>query len=165
MAYDGQGNAYLFTSYSDTGGTTIVNQVQRSFNGYGQLTQEWQAHGGAVNTSISPSVQYGYGVLGQGNTNGNQSRLTSITYPNGRVINYNYASGVDDAISRLTSISETTGYPPQTTTLESYSYLGLDTAVKRAHPQPECRKLSSGCLPQVEFGLLPTFRCSLSGPL
>jgi hypothetical protein len=64
----------------------------------------------------------------------NNSRLTSITYPNGRVINYNYNTGVDDTICRLSSISETVNHV--TTTLESYSYLGLDTVVKRAHPQP-----------------------------
>jgi hypothetical protein len=32
-----------------TGGN-IVNQVQRAYNGLGQLTQEWQSHSGAVNT-------------------------------------------------------------------------------------------------------------------
>jgi RHS repeat-associated protein len=134
-AYDGQGNPYLFTSYSDTGGATIVNQVQRKFNGYGQLIQEWQAHGGAVNISSTPSVQYSYGVINQGpNPNMNQSRLSSITYPDGRTINYNYANGIADTISRLSSISETVNMV--TTTLESYSYLGLDTVVKRAHPQP-----------------------------
>jgi RHS repeat-associated protein len=131
IAYDTQGNPYLFTSYADTGGATIVNQVQRAFNGYGQLIQEWQAHGGAVNTSSTPNVQYGYGALGAGDTNSNQSRLTSMTYPNGvKVITYNYASGLADAISRLSSLSDNSG------TLESYSYLGLGTVVKRAHPQP-----------------------------
>src|SRR5262249_6199720 len=117
-AYDGQGNAYLFTSYSDTAGTTIVNQGQRQLNGVCQLLQEWQAHGGAVNTSTSPSVQYTYVEGGSG---ANNSRLTSITYPNGRVITYNYNSGVDANVSRLSSISDSG------TTLESYSYLGLDT--------------------------------------
>lgn len=29
----------------------------------------------------------------------------STIYPNGRVLNYNYASGVDNVISRLSSIS------------------------------------------------------------
>jgi RHS repeat-associated protein len=124
-AYDGQRNAYLFTSYSDTAGTTIVNQVQRKFNGFGQLIQEWQAHGGAVNTSTTPSVQYTYTEA----ASANNSRLTTITYPNGRAITYNYATGVDNTISRLTSITD------GSTTLESYSYLGLDTVVKRAHPQ------------------------------
>jgi RHS repeat-associated protein len=54
-----------------------------------------------------------------------------MTYPSGgRSITYNYASGLDDTISRLTSITD------GATTLESLSYLGLDTVVKRAHPQP-----------------------------
>jgi RHS repeat-associated protein len=126
-AYDTQGNSYLFTSYADTAGTTIVNQVQRKFNGLGQLIQEWQAHSGAVNTSTTPSVQYGWSLMSGG---ANHSRLTSITYPNGKVLNYNYASGLDDSISRLTSLSDTSG------TLEQYSYLGLSTVVKRAHPLP-----------------------------
>jgi RHS repeat-associated protein len=125
--YDTQGNAYLLTSYSDTGGTTIVNQVQRAFNGLAQMTQEWQSHSGAVNTSTTPSVQYGWSLMSGG---ANHSRLTSITYPNGKVVNYNYNSGVDDSISRLSSLSDTSG------TVESYSYLGLSTVVKRAHPLP-----------------------------
>ena len=37
---------------------------------------------------------------------------------------------VDDAISRLTSLSDGSG------TLEQESYLGLGTVVTRAHPQP-----------------------------
>jgi RHS repeat-associated protein len=124
-AYDTQGNPYLFTSYADTAGTTIVNQVQDSFNGLGQLTNEYQSHSGAVNTSTTPQVQYGYTLMSGGQNN---SRLVSMTYPNGRVLNYNYASGVDSAVSRLTSISDNSG------TLEAYTYLGAGTVVKRAHP-------------------------------
>jgi RHS repeat-associated protein len=60
----------------------------------------------------------------------NHSRLTSIIYPNSRTISYNYASGLDDSISRLTSISDSG------VTLEGYSYLGLGTVVIRSHPQP-----------------------------
>jgi RHS repeat-associated protein len=126
-AYDGQWNLYLITSYDAASGGNIVNQVQRAFNGLGQLIQEWQATTGAVNTSTTPSVQYTYSFDPSGSTN--HSRLTGITYPNGRVISYNYATGLDDTISRLTSISDSG------TTVESYSYLGLGTVVKRAHPE------------------------------
>ena len=49
-AYDQQGNAYLFTSYADTAGTEIVNQVEDLFNGLGQLTTEYQSVSGAVDT-------------------------------------------------------------------------------------------------------------------
>ena len=59
-AYDGQGNAYLMTSYDATTAGTIVNQVQREFNGLGQMAKEYQAVSGAVNTSTTPNVQYAY---------------------------------------------------------------------------------------------------------
>jgi RHS repeat-associated protein len=126
-AYDTQGNPYLVTSYADTAGTTIVNQVQRAFNGLGQLTQEWQSHSGAVNTSATPSVQYAYSLMSSG---ANNSRLTSITYPNGYALSYNYNTGLDSTISRLSSLSDSTG------TLQSYSYLGLGTPVIVNDPQP-----------------------------
>jgi YD repeat-containing protein len=45
------------------------------------------------------------------------------------VVNYNY-TGLDDTISRLTALTD------GATTLEAYSYLGLDTVVERKHPQP-----------------------------
>jgi RHS repeat-associated protein len=130
-AYDTQGNPYLFTSYSTPSATTVVNQVERAFNGLGQLIQEWQSHSGAVNTSTTPSVQYTYSLMASG---ANHSRLTSIVYPGtgsaAKTVSYVYNSGLDDAISRLSSLSDGTN------TLESYTYLGLDTVVKRAHPQP-----------------------------
>jgi RHS repeat-associated protein len=126
-AYDGQGNPYLVTSYDAASGGNIVNQVQRAYNGLGQLTAEYQSHAGAVNTSTTPKVQYAYSEMAGG---ANHSRLTSITYPNGRVLTYNYSSGLNDRISRLSSLSDSSG------TLESYDYLGLSTVVRRAHPQP-----------------------------
>ncbi len=126
-AYDGQGNAYLVTSYDAASSGSVVNQVQRAFNGLGQLVTEYQAHGGAVNTATSPKVQYAYSEMPSG---ADHSRLTSITHADGYVLTYNYASGLNDSISRLSSLSDTTG------TLEAYSYLGLGTVVVRAHPQP-----------------------------
>lgn len=121
--FDTQGNAYKFTSYDAATGGSVVNQVQRVFNGLGQLTTEYQATSGSVNTSSTPKVQYGYDSLSNG------ARMTSMTYPNGRVLTYNYASGLNSAISRLSSISDSS------TTLESYSYLGAGTVVARNHPE------------------------------
>ena len=80
-----------------------------------------------MNTSTTPEVQYSYSLMSGG---ANNSRLTSITYPNGYVLNYNYNSGVDSSISRLSYLSDTSG------TLQSYSYLGLDTVVIVSDPQP-----------------------------
>ncbi|MCI0463316.1 MAG: hypothetical protein L0Z62_40735, partial [Gemmataceae bacterium] len=126
-AYDSQGNAYLITSFDAASGGNIVNQVQREFNGLGQLTKEYQAHSGAVNTGTTPKVQYAYSEMSGG---ANHSRLTTLTYPNGRALTFNYTSGLDSTISRLSSITD------GSTTLEAYSYLGLAVVVKRAHGEP-----------------------------
>ena len=61
----------------------------------------------------------------------NHSRLTSMTHPSGFVLTYNYASGLNGRIIRLSSLSESTG------TLESYDYLGLGTVVRRSHSRPD----------------------------
>jgi RHS repeat-associated protein len=128
VGYDGRGNPYLFTSYSAATSGSILNQVQREYNSLGQLITEYQEHSGAVNTETTPSVQYAYSEMAD---EANHSRLVSMTYPDGRVLEYNYASGLDDNISRLTSLSDNSG------TLESYDYLGLGGVVRRAHPQPD----------------------------
>jgi RHS repeat-associated protein len=126
-AYDGQGNAYLVTSYDAASGGSVVNQVQRAFNGLGQLVTEYQEHGGAVNTSTSAKVQYAWSEMASG---ANHSRLTSVTYASGYVLTYNYASGLNSDVSRLTSLSDANG------TLESYDHLGFGTVVRRGHSQP-----------------------------
>jgi RHS repeat-associated protein len=124
--YDSQGNNYLITSYDAATGGNIVNQVQRTFNGLGQVTGEYQSHSGAVVPGTTPEVQYAYAEMSGGQNN---SRLVSMTYPSGYTLNYNYNTGLDGNISRLSSLSDNGG------TLESYKYLGLDTVVERNHPQ------------------------------
>jgi RHS repeat-associated protein len=126
-AYDTDDRPYLYTSYNAASGGSIVNQVQQVYNGLSQLITEYQSSSGAVNTSTTPKVQYAYSMMAGG---ANHSRLVSMTYPNGRVLNYNYNAGLDDSISRLSSISDSSA------TLEAYSYLGLNTVVDRSHPQP-----------------------------
>jgi hypothetical protein len=81
------------------------------------MTREWQSHSGAVNISTTPSVQYSWNEMAGGVNN---SRLLSMTYPNGRVLSYNYNGTLNDRISRGT--------------LERYKYLGLATVVQRDHP-------------------------------
>lgn len=127
IAYDTGGRPYLFTTYDAASAGNVVNQVQHDFNGLGQLTKEYQSHSGVVNVGTTPKVQYAYSEMTGG---ANHSRLTNVTYPNGKVLSYNYTAAIDAAVSRLTSLSDTTG------TLESFDYLGLGTVVRRAHPQP-----------------------------
>jgi RHS repeat-associated protein len=126
-SYNTQGQIDKITSYSSaTGGTgAIVSQIARVYNGFGQLTEEYQEHSGAVNTSTSLNVQYGYSDAAHG------SRQTSMTYPSGKVLYYNYGTtgSLNDVISRLDNIAETGQ------TLETYSYLGLSTVVQRYQNQ------------------------------
>ncbi len=76
------------TAYADTGGLTLVNQVQDAYNGLGQLTGQYEAVSGAVNTgstgsppaSTAPQTQYAYSDPTSG------SIMTATTHPNGRVI-------------------------------------------------------------------------------
>ncbi len=125
-AYDSQGNLSLITSYDAPTAGNIVNQVQRVFNGLGQLTGEYQSHSGAVVQGTTPEVQYAYTEMSGGQNN---SRLVSMTYPHGYSLEYTYNTGLDSNISRLSSISDSNGVQ------ESYKYLGLDTVVERDHPQ------------------------------
>ncbi len=55
-----------------------MNDVQLAYNAFGQLTSDFQEHGGAVNLSTTPEVAYVY-ADGSANT----IRPTTMTYPNG----------------------------------------------------------------------------------
>jgi YD repeat-containing protein len=125
--YNDAGQMYLKTSFTNV----QTNQVQLTFNGLGQVVTEYQEHNGMVNGGSSQKVQYAYNEMSGG---ANNSRLTSMTYPNGRVLNYLYGTGLDTSISRVSSQSEGAG--TNAVTLAGYSYLGLNTIVKESHPQP-----------------------------
>ena len=122
------------TSYDNAavGSGTIVNDVQFAYNDFSQLTTDYQAHGGAVNTSTTPKVQYSY-ASGADNT----IRPTTLTYPDGRELNYNYgtSNGIDDAIGRVASLIDDNG----TTHLVDYSYLGSGTFVIADDTEPETK--------------------------
>ncbi len=128
-AYDTAGRPFLFGSYADLTGTTPLNEVKREFNGFGQLIAESQSHTGAA-TGSTPKVQYAYSEMDYSGSYANHSRPKNMTYPDGRVVNYNYLVGLNNDISRLTSISNG-GFM---TTYEQYTHLGLNTVVKRTHP-------------------------------
>jgi len=123
--YDGQGNPYLITSYDGSG--IIVNQVMNLYNGYGQLIQQYQSTSGPVSAGTTPSVQYTY----TDGADGNNSRLTSMVYPDGYTVDYNYSSGLNDAVSRISSVSDSLSDTP----LETYSFQGVSTVAALTMPQ------------------------------
>src|SRR5207245_6514708 len=95
----------------------VVNDAQFAYHSFQQLTADYQSHSGAANLASTPKVQYAYA---DGSTN--TVRPTSMTYPDGRVLNYNYGSagGVADSASRIASLIDNDGV----THLADYSYLG-----------------------------------------
>jgi len=78
----------------------------------------------------SAVVQYAWSEMAGG---ANHSRQVSMTYPNGRILRYEYSSGLDDSISRLSLLADDSGGSVGTH-LEQYSYLGAGTIVQVEHP-------------------------------
>ena len=105
MTYEVRGMRKHLTSYDNptVGQGTVVNDVQFAYNDFGQLVSDYQAHGGAVNTSTTPKSEYTY-ASGADNT----IRPTALVYPNSRQLNYSYgtAGEIDDACSRVNAIED-----------------------------------------------------------
>ena len=121
-AYTTLGNPYLVTSLNSS--NEVVNQDEIVFNGLGDVYKEFEAVNGAVNVDTTPYTEYDNTDI----TAGNNDRLEDITYPDGYTVDYVYSSGLDNDISRLSYLSDDTG------TLQSYSYLGLNTVVVMDEP-------------------------------
>jgi YD repeat-containing protein len=130
--YEVRGMRLKLSSYDNAtvGSGSLVNEVQFAYNDFGQLIADYQSHSGAVNTGSTPKVQYGYA-----NGSANTIRPTSLTYPNGRVLSYDYgtAGGIPDAISRIDAIKD------GGTALAQYSYLGLGTFVITDYTEPDIK--------------------------
>ncbi|MGC3967595.1 MAG: RHS repeat-associated core domain-containing protein [Pirellulales bacterium] len=130
--YNALGLPESFTSHSAPSGGSVLNEVRREYGSFQQLAIEYQEHSGAVNISTSQRVQYAYepGSV-------NMIRPTTVTYPDSRVIRYDYGTsgGDDDYLSRPGSIQDFAG----STTYVAYTYLGLGTFVRADDPQPDVR--------------------------
>ncbi|MEZ6088433.1 MAG: hypothetical protein R3C05_10480 [Pirellulaceae bacterium] len=108
----------------------MPNQIAMQYNDFNQLSTEFIAHSGMVNTSTSPKIQYSYA---SGASGSNQIRQTSVTYPGGRVIDLDYGTsdGVDDHLNRVFAIAE------GATDLAQYRYLGGGSIVQVDYTQPD----------------------------
>ena len=134
-SYTDLGQVYQVTTFS---GSTIKNQVQDSYDGWGDLVQEYQADFGAVGSG-TPSVQYLYGdgySLYTENEPSLYLRLTQITYPDGSQVSYGYGNSgtANNLMSQLTTITDS---GISSSTLASYNYLGADTLVTECYTQPD----------------------------
>ena len=134
-SYEVRGMRETITSYdnANVGAGSVVNENSFEYNDFGQLTKEYQSHAGTVNTSTTPNVQYGFA-----NGSGNTIRPTTLTYPNGRVLTYDYGSsaGMADALSRVAALVDD---DVSSTHLTDYEYLGLSSFVEVDYTEPEVR--------------------------
>jgi RHS repeat-associated protein len=125
QTYEVRGMVAKITSYSDTAGTTPVNEVHNGYNSFAQLAEQYQEHAGAVNTGTTPKVAYGY-ADGSANT----IRPTSMTYSNGRVLDYLYDDTHADKLSRVRTLRW------DGVDVCRYAYLGLNSFVTVQYPEP-----------------------------
>jgi YD repeat-containing protein len=121
--YDDLGRVQRVTSYSDTSGTTAVNQVKYEYNPWGEVFREYEEHDGAVD-GTTRYVQYDYQDGAAGGV-AKYLRLGDVVYPNGRTVQYGYGQtqAIDDIMSRLATIGDGTD------TYASYKYLGAGKIV------------------------------------
>ncbi|NQT15554.1 MAG: RHS repeat-associated core domain-containing protein, partial [Planctomycetes bacterium] len=131
--FEKRGLPEKLTSYDADSGGSVVNDVKFVHNDFGQLVTEYQEHEGAVNTSTTPTVAYTYPA-----GSGGHVRLQKTTYPNGRVLRYEYNTGLDDAMNRVSFLADDDAGSVGTH-LAEYSYLGAGMIACEDFCQPQVR--------------------------
>ena len=108
-------------NYDATTAGSVVNDVEFTYNGFGQLAVDSQEHDGEVDGNTL-DVQYAH-VAGASNL----YRRALTTYPNGRVLYY-YYGGICGYISRPYYVRD---YPTANDTCHGvYYYQGLDEIIR-----------------------------------
>jgi phage baseplate assembly protein gpV len=105
--YDIRGLPIKLTCYdtAEPGTGEVVNELLLQYNAFALLTREYQSHSGPVDPASTLYVEYSYADGPE-----NHTRQTSLRYPNGRLISYDYAAAnsLDDAACRVRAIVDGT---------------------------------------------------------
>ncbi len=128
--YEVRGMVEQVTRYSNVegGGLYVVGDVQLAYNHLGQLTADRQEHSDYVDQD-TPSVRYAYDPSASNGQFTKSSRPTTLTYPNGRLLRYEYSSGADDTLGRISFLADDNGGAVGTH-LAEYTHLGLGQVVR-----------------------------------
>ncbi|MEZ6049211.1 MAG: RHS repeat-associated core domain-containing protein [Planctomycetaceae bacterium] len=127
MSYNSYDQLEKLTSYANSDGTgTVRNEIQYTYNDLSQVVRMYQSHEGAVNTSTSLYVENGYDATVGGVVFERDHRQDTLTYPDGRVIFYDYNTSVNNLgfhnqFSHIQKLRETNS---SGTELVEYEYLG-----------------------------------------
>jgi RHS repeat-associated protein len=131
--YDRAGNLESVSSWSEPalGKGRVVNQVLRRYNGFGQLTAEYQSHDGPVGTSSTPAVRYTYA-----DGSDRHIRRLSMTYPGGRELLFYYGEegSADDRLGRIREIRDRLSGDSHPA-LARYTRRGLSATMQIEYPQ------------------------------
>ncbi len=105
------------TSHDALSGDSVLNEVAYAYDDFGQLSEDAQAHDGEVDGSNPPGALRLCGRIG-----GQHGRRTSMTYPDGRVIDYLYGDteSLDNHLSRIGALKVN----GESQDLVTYSYVG-----------------------------------------
>jgi RHS repeat-associated protein len=122
LAYDTFGRASTVVSKDST---TVINGVKFEYTKLWQISKVWQDVDGNTFSGGTPNTQYTY--TNSAVTSGNFSRLTTLTYPGAESWDYNYGSSgtLNDVISRVNHIVESTNPFGIAGNDAIYSYIGL----------------------------------------
>jgi len=128
-SYNNRGQSWKVSSYDAASGGDVVNEVAKEYDAFGNLILDWQSHEGVVDGS-TPKVAYAFT-----DGSGNQMRKVSVTYPNGRVVEYLYGEtdSMDDHLNRV-SAQKVNG---EGQNLVEYRYVGRNWQVRLAYPEPD----------------------------
>ena len=120
------------TSYDTASGGTVINQVEFSYDNFGQLLEDKQAHDGTAGPS-TPGVSYQY----ENGSRANTARRKAVVYPDGRQVDIQYGENgeANDRLSRVESLQ----INGEATTACQYTYLGAGRYVMIAFPEPGVR--------------------------
>lgn len=139
--YDVRGLVEKITSYDNAmiSSGNAVDEVVREYNDLGLLSKEYQEHGGAK-TPSTPYVGYNYDTTASAGEFTKGLRLTSIRYPDGRLVHHTYGTSGsdDDNLNRLAAIQDDSSGSPGVT-LAAYTYLGLNRVVIQDLPEPDIK--------------------------
>ena len=127
-AYEVRGMLQTVSSFDALSGGSIVKQVVLGYDAFSNLISDQQSHSGAVDGS-TPKVRY---ACSDGSNN--TMRRVSLTYPNGRVVDYIYgaADSINDHLNRVSAL-QVEGEGAQ---LADYTYCGVAWQVRVGYPQP-----------------------------
>lgn len=119
-------------------GSTVKNAVQITYTDTWQIEDVIQAVQGDIQQG-TPRVTYGYATSHAGQTHGNFDRVSSVTYPDGSVVDVVFEPDFVGSHTPDYRISRAIGLKLDGAQVVGYEYLGLGAPAVVDYPVPDVR--------------------------